>query len=110
MSKDTTVTVGTAFLMFTSIELPLAVDTRLPARSATSLMPLPALTSTFWPATNVVSEKSICASRSLLCVRDAASRSMWPCCNSGMRAASVICLNTGLTPSLAATALPRSTS
>ena len=40
-------------------------------------------TMTFWPVTKVVSEKSTCASRSLLCVSDAASTSTWPCCSSG---------------------------
>ncbi|MNN97814.1 hypothetical protein D3C81_2170540 [compost metagenome] len=69
-----------------------------------------ALTITFWPVMKVVSEKSIWPSRSLLCVSDAASKSMRPCCNSGMRAASVICLKTGFTPSFCATARPMSTS
>ncbi len=89
---------------------PLTVSTFLPASCGTSVMPLLFLTSTFWPVTKVVSEKSICDSRSLLCVSEAASRSTRPCCSSGMRAATASCLNTGLTPIFFAMALPMSTS
>mmetsp|Transcript_41225 Transcript_41225/g.96452 ORF Transcript_41225/g.96452 Transcript_41225/m.96452 type:complete len:231 (-) Transcript_41225:2297-2989(-) len=110
VSKVTTSTFGTALRMLGSWVPPLIVTTFLPASAARLLMPLSALTSTFWPVTKVVSEKSMTASRSLLCVRDAASRSTWPCCSSGMRAATASCLICSLTPSRAAMAWARSTS
>ncbi len=52
---------------------PRMVSTFLPPSCDTSAMPLFFFTMAFWPVTKVVSEKSICASRSLLCVRPAAT-------------------------------------
>ena len=89
---------------------PFTVNTFLSASCESFVMPLDFLTITFWPVMKVDSEKSICASRSLLWVREAVSRSTRPCCSSGMRAATASWRSTGLTPMLLATALQRSTS
>jgi len=79
-------------------------------RQREGLQALSRLTMTLWPVTNVVSEKSITASRCRVWVRVAASRSTCPCCSSGIRAPTAICLTVAVTPILRATTRQRSTS
>ena len=89
---------------------PRTVTTFLPASWGSAVMPLPARTMTFEPVTKWVSAKSTCDSRSLLWVSVAASTSTWPCCSSGIRLDTDICLKRGVTPIFFATAVAMSIS
>jgi hypothetical protein len=97
-------------LRFASYVEPSAVQTFLPARSATPVMSESPGTSTRPRAMKYGSENSICSTRSSLMVIVERITSAVPSSRNGIRLSEIASMKFGSTPSLVAIALPISTS